>query len=515
MSRRPTPPHGVKVDPAPRGAPITRLRVVFWNTHGLSETTRRLIFSRLHARQVDVFVACETWGMHRGRHSDGLDAMLLAETPPTPRSNGESGRESGGLAVFVHPDLHGSLECTHVTLNAITIARGLNALSVVYLPPAMSDDAVARELNQLPLSTLVVGDLNCRFSGVNGATANTPRGRSRAISGWRAASSMRIRKTETPVSQIDHLLSRTTAEASHPPDLRHVTPQDMGSHSDHPALLFDWAFDLGASLRVTAAKRPNICLHHLRNWKVAQQLGKAFDGVFDMVEHLFEDELLMGHGSEAAAQKAIDDATACLTDLVDTVAAAVLGEYDILEIRGTRDKTFERLKTTRTKSALSRAFKRMQRNGPKAWVHSRGDESSPEDDVRGHFEALFAPPAEAELPPNPPFEPVPTNQLPSQILQTTSPGAITSWMSRYPKAKSAGPDRVHARVLDALTTWSLVFPNVLCRLFRAAIRTGLTPRCWNISRINLLPKTPTQGLYMNSGPSRLQPCFDAASKAFG
>jgi hypothetical protein len=152
----------------------------------------------------------------------------------------------------------------------------------------------------------------------------------------------------------------------------------------------------------------------------------------------------------------------------------------------------------------------MQRDIPHPRLESRQDSVSPEEDVINHFSKLFSAPASDTPGPDTPFRV--TKTLSMEMRSALSPGAIEGWTDSYPKAKSAGPDRIHARVMKVMCKHSS-FAIVLSRLFRHLAMTGLTPEDWNNSRINLLPKTKEARHVTEFRPvsltSMLRRCFES------
>jgi hypothetical protein len=248
------------------------LNVTFWNSRGLGVQTRKVVFDAIWNRQVDIFIVCETWGMHR-RYKDGLQTMLVADTPPILRAGTTNGREKGGLAVFSHPDFHKHISILQFTQDTLSICIDHNTLSAVYLPPSMTDDKVSTVMENLPPSSLVVGDLNCRFSGINGATADTPRTRGRVLAQWSAARSLRVQQTTSPVSQIDHLLLSSNRDGT--AALQHTTNIQMGANSDHGALHFLWQIQSTNTQHTPTTRKPNLCLRHI-NHKNASPVRSYF-----------------------------------------------------------------------------------------------------------------------------------------------------------------------------------------------------------------------------------------------
>lgn len=482
------------------------LRVVFWNTRGLNQTKRRIIFNTLSNRFADLFIVCETWGMHR-RYQDGLEAMLVADTPPS-LCAGASGREKGGLAVFSHPNLHKDLSHIQSTEHSLSVALRQNVLTAVYLPPSLSEEQTQGVMDKLPHSEIIVGDFNCRFLGVNGATENKPADRGRMLARWCAASNMRVHQGADPISQIDHLL--LSMEHQGDAALRHIAAEDMGDESDHAALRFQWHMRTQTPCTAPAQRRRHLCLRHLDHEHVCDQLGESFDAVAPLIKHLFQPPFLSVKDDEATSQHAINMAAECLADLVWDVAAAVLGEYDAVEVRQEKDKTFEKLGQCRTRPDVSMAFKRMQRSAPKARLLSRDVTCSPGEDVLAYYTALFsAPPSDLPLP-TLPFTPPPHLSVPmANALGLTS---IQSWAKEYPKSKAPGPDCMYARLFGVLCEHS-GFPLLVRYLFQHIAITGLTPHCWNTSRIYLLPKKTEAETVMDFRPvsltQMLRRCFES------
>lgn len=79
------------------------------------------------------------------------------------------------------------------------------------------------------------------------------------------------------------------------------------------------------------------------------------------------------------------------------------------------------------------------------------------------------------------------NSAPDALLAAFTEARLRKIIARYPKHKSAGPDSLHAKVFDALSS-SPVFIRQLCDLFHLCIHLGTTPSSWNTSNTCLLAK---------------------------
>ena len=74
----------------------------------------------------------------------------------------------------------------------------------------------------------------------------------------------------------------------------------------------------------------------------------------------------------------------------------------------------------------------------------------------------------------------------TEMLPPFSEDDVKKEIAGQDASKAYSGDSIYIRILQALLPSS--FPRILCRLFNVCLRTGTTPRAWNLTDIHLLTK---------------------------
>jgi hypothetical protein len=135
------------------------LHVGYVNVQGLSLDSWNASCSLLEST-VDYLFVAETWFVEHKKHSK--DRRLVASTPK-PRAN-LMGRSRGGIYLLGTYDARSRARNIMTTEHTITFSRDDQVISGVYLPPkSLSPSDIQIILDELPKSTVLLGDINARF----------------------------------------------------------------------------------------------------------------------------------------------------------------------------------------------------------------------------------------------------------------------------------------------------------------------------------------------------------------
>lgn len=94
----------------------------------------------------------------------------------------KEGRQHGGLILLLSPRIR-HLVCSHdVSKHHLSVGLKIShsftlTVTGVYLPPSLSDDQVQMVLGSVPVSQVIVGDINTRYGASFQDSASGPPGR--------------------------------------------------------------------------------------------------------------------------------------------------------------------------------------------------------------------------------------------------------------------------------------------------------------------------------------------------
>jgi hypothetical protein len=495
------------------------LRVAYVNVRGLGASKLRYIH-RQYLDRYDLVILAETWEM-------SLDIARThpsyIESSPITRF-GEGRRADGGLLVLARPDIAAQVRATHTSPYFITVTHLAYTITGVYLPPSLDQTAFANALSSIPVSSMILGDINVRYGRLFNDTHTGPAPKIREIAVW---TQHRLLEHLHPISgytRVDHVFRHSSLDPTH----IEYNIIDAGVPTDHPAI--DVRINAPPiampSEIAPAANRPAVeqatatrfHLAPLRDELRVRALITAYESCArDFDDDITTFETYLPHMNVHARCDGLDWLDEQMLQHIHTAAHAVLGTYNAGEARTKVDRTMDELKADAKAPKVAQTFKRACR------VHSSRLE--PEDptltlseEVGRHFASIFTPNGTTPDTPDLLDPKYGFTQHQSQnfgtgdveIAARFTRATVERFFKRYKASKACGPDSLHTLIIRALLPSRLT--DHIVRIFSLCAMIGLTPRRWNDVSIHPLAKVANAKYISQCRPialsSMLRRCFE-------
>lgn len=467
----------------PTSTQIMSIKVLYMNTAGL--TAPKLLCASKLFDTYHIIIFAETWHTRQTTSHP----YLIAHSPNnSPRS---VGHQNGGIAILSkYPN---SITITHNTEYSISFKfDGIN-FAAIYLPPKLSTSNVDRILSATPKPQILIGDVNVRYGSINGDTISTCPGRRETIA--RHCNTWDIHwqrnSNHNQVSRTDHLYKDSNIRSTW-----ELSPDKFGIRSDHHPMLI-------------TIEPPNPTMHIRRELRRFQL--KHLD---DPLVTLITRRIYNNYDENSIDDLSIDTFYDSIALSIHNTAEKVLTSYVPSEARQRSDPILHQLQTSTTSMPDSiRLFKRLQRSmAHRNRINPSNGSMSVETEVEHYFKSMYQTlPKKLLATRRSPFFPSSPIGINDECF---SPESICLFFRQYPGTKSCGRDGFHTRLLQTLCENELdPLPCRLSTLFQRCLREGLTPRNWNQSVVNPLPKKANSSTIDDFRPVSLTPmirrCFES------
>jgi Reverse transcriptase (RNA-dependent DNA polymerase) len=442
----------------------------------------------------DILVLSETWFV---RYDYMAHPYSVTQSRSTERKG--NSRHNGGLLVMARDSrlIHSVESSKHCIL--MRIMGGVSILSV-YLPPSLDLDQVEAELGSFPEHpyNVIVGDINVRFTGISTSRLTSTHQKQSFWNRWNRENGFSMATpSEEPVRvtqeqhralhkrrhpprlptvgacysmranpELDHVLIRESTEV----EVHLLETKQFGIETDHQYLI-RCSFPLPEGIHLPEEERRGLGRFRVENLKK--------DGFGRRAEECW---MRLDSGIDWDIED-VDKFDRTLCCAVQAVFDEVLGTYDTILCRKSRDVIGPKLQSELSREAATRLFKRKQRGLKHRLIVTPETEGrSAMQECSERFSKLFDNPSDVSLPGIDLRD-----AIIDELRESVWPEKIRRFIREYPKDKACGADSIHSILMWALRGTSFVLR--LSDLFDLCIRAGKTPERWNKSITCLLPKT--------------------------
>lgn len=356
-------------------------KIVYTNVNGLSSKKLNFFTKLIHNQVHDIIILAETWNTNAPTYLQ--HPYFIAHSIPIPPPTGAR-RGQGGILVLANPNLHCHISTPLITEHTIDIQIGPLRIRTGYYPPkSMNTTVFQHEIQyQSHLIHLFLADFNVRAH--NSPTIQfpnnfpTPTSRLQTLSNWLYTNNFHLVPTDAP-SGNDHVLATNEMEyvsASYSP-----FPPEAG-YSDHGLLAVELpAQHLGLA---PAAMNPAVATRrfHLRKLlscdpynQTPRVLQKTFSHIWaktqlDRAESWARIDNHLATQGWLARRTALDDIEGILHDTIMATSEAVLGSYDVAEMKKKIPVPLVTADSELRAHNAIRQYKRLQRGQPSTIVSS-------------------------------------------------------------------------------------------------------------------------------------------------
>lgn len=472
------------------------LSIGYLNVRGLTDDKWRLLLALISADppspssspsplpSYDLIFLAETWYVNHTAHLSH-PLTLLSSPFPCPR---REGRQHGGLLLLLSTRIRSLVQSyvVHEHFLSVCLKTGSSStatISAVYLPPSLSDDQVMRVLKTMPISDIMLGDINVRYGVLFDDSSSGPPGRRRAIDGFMAKKHLVHVKPTTGKTRVDHAFL-----ASHLSGDSVLGFSDPPVTTDHP--LLSLRVTLPSDLRDSASTQSPLFRYYtkyLEHQLTQKVLLDVYSEITQPIDPLFHH--VMSHPIES--RDVINVLDSLLLEGVQETCERVLGSYEVSDMQSHVDDHLVDHLSSRppsdTASAI-RLFKRSQRcRRSDHLLQSRDPARSAMEDVTDYYRDMYSLPEPIQVSPSSPeISPSP----PDALLSLFSPQRVFEAIKAYPLNKSPGLDSVNTTIMRSLCpSPHALLARHLSDLFKICVTYRSTPDRWNESLIFPIPKS--------------------------
>lgn len=360
---------------------------------------------------------------------------------PSNHPNHCSRGQGGLIALSNNPQNFQVIQTTEYT---ISLKFQNLVISAVYFPPSLKLPTISQILTNLPVSNIILGDINVRY-GVRFKDICTNPSRRQLLENFFSANGFCHSIPTNLHTKTDHLFHSSNLRV----DWELVA--DNSFKSDHLLMKVELP-DVISNPRRAQSTRFN--LKNLEDPRKVDLLKNSLNHKLKTtkIDHLLE----MGPSlNPTEAQQQIDKVYNLLTDHISKCCSSTLGTY------------IPKFKTKTNEAANLRSLKKENCNNRSNKVIDN------EQTVEQHFINQF------QSIPKPQKLQYPIPQLPHYVRLYFSSEAIIRFFKHYPKQKACGIDGLHTRIIEVLLETDMKI--WLSNLFHKCIQTGTTPTRWNES----------------------------------
>jgi len=460
-------------------------------------------------KSFDFLFIAEHWYQH---HNARLAHPLIFCSTTLPLSTNKTlprGRKHGGIYLLVRPHLRSLIQSTTSSQYSITVSLPGFRFTAVYYPPySLSEQNLKHNLNLIGPVDLLLGDINTKFPFNSAARTNISSSstttRSILFQTWAVNCGMVhiSDNTQNTIShQIpDHVFASTQIQSDI--TLHLVSTRLLAFQTDHRYLLHVQYHHNAppttphctpiapiesvpgpVRFHIQRLRKPKVVQKFQKNWALMDSLFTRFKG-----SEAFDVDMLDG----------------LLCSAVQGVAETVLGIYHPEDARKKEDQSAQRLATQLDMPSSIQLVKRAQRTSAIGLkMVSATSTSTPMAESIDHYSTIFDTSDH-----NPNFQAIRTDHTPnspshsrntyvssilpnipscptfdevtvlaSGLLDTVTTDKIKFQLGRMSSTSSCGSDGITVIMLRHLL--ETTFPQHLCQLYHACLRSGQTPARWN------------------------------------
>ena len=444
------------------------LRVAYVNVQGLDAQTWRRVQGLVEMGTLDLAFVAETWYVGFERYVASPSTVAYTPRPTTKTGS----RYRGGLCLLGSTRVRSRLgPPAVVTPDSIALTLGDDIIAGVYLPPSMSEREVEGVLEGVATASVLLGDVNVRYSG--GRTP-TPRERGVVIDRWAYSNTLRRLQPTAATSPVPGVETQQTltvdhcyVRRTHVGDLLHLlSTGNLGILTDHQYMLLLMVQGMGGREHCPMeAKLPRFCIGKLGSARVAANLRDTWETVSRSIDRTFR---------KSADPDRLNDA---LVDACQRTCILVLGEASQTAKDSPRDTETE-VSHHRLRRQL---FALDEDNGP-LFSGTAGvtalQEAATVLGKRYRAQGGRKPRLDGR------------RGTEDDVGWSWTADDIRDMIASQDGSKACGGDGVHMRALKALRDTTLA--EYMATLYEACIAEGRTPRAWNRTEIQLIVKDKTK-----------------------
>lgn len=446
-----------------------QLRIAYVNVRGLSKPTLDIAEGWMKNKKFDILFLAETWFSNEFTYLASPFYTIQSTRPP---KNPKSSRPTCGILVLCRRDLHPHIS-TEFTIHSVTIRINQTIISGVYLPPSLSSTDFKQTLENLPASTILLGDFNCIISSADARTSSLKS----------FCAERNLHHVSPLEARLDHIWVTERSHA-HTPSFTPKTHLD-GILSDHGLISIMIPIQGSNISNNTTAPTKRFFLKHLNDETKCDQLHARYEQFSPLINDTITEAINGTRGkSWSKISQWVDTVDEIWNLAIKQSCEEILGTYHVDEVKQWEDKSFERLAKSNSMSSSIRLWKRAQR-GRQTRITSSSDKSSPLVEGIELFKSVYSDPSCTMSLRN---ETLPHTIAPDiDLTSSMTMQQLRKAIRKYPKHKSCGPDGLHARIFVAMTD-SDIFMHHFATICQFYVNVCCTPSSWNISNTPLLPK---------------------------
>jgi endonuclease/exonuclease/phosphatase family metal-dependent hydrolase len=478
------------------------LRVGYLNVRGLTDDKWRHLVSLISpsSSTFDILFLSETWFVN---HVSRISHPYTYLASPLLKVN-TSGHQHGGLLLLVSPLVRTRIQTHAVSEHMISMAlkpcmgHPAMTISALYLAPSLADPQIETILNKIPISDIILGDINTRYGALLHDKASGPAGRRHVIDGFAARRHLAHLIPHTGKTRVDHVFVRS--ELARPGTTLDISVAPVTT--DHPLMTLCFPTS-DTSLQEDILPEQHLGRYYtkyLSHPVTRKSLLSAYDDILPDLSGLMEEAL-----QSALFSHDISDARALVNQIdqllflaVAETCQQVLGSYVVSETQGRlEDHLVDHLSREQPSSASSaiRLFKRSQRSSrSEHLLRSRHPDRSAMEDATDYYRDIYSLKTESrvECAPISPVSPL------VSLAHLFAPPQTHHAIWKYPLNKSPGLDSIDIAILRALCpSSSSSFLRHLSGLFQLCMAYGVTPDRWNESVIFPIPKSTSNQSFIH------------------
>lgn len=438
----------------------------------------------------DILFVSETWFVDQELHQRH-PFMVLSSPNVRPRPGG---RQHGGLLVLASLGIQRRISSFKIDEYFISVSLGdtNQIFTAVYFPPSLPPNDLEPILKTLPLSTIIVGDINIRYGVSFGDSVSGPPKRKKVIDKYMGRRHLVHIKPVNGISRVDHAFVTSSLAG-------YVTLSftDSGVSTDHPLATIKISCpDTHPSLSIPSyyPVSPVSLQRYYIKYLSLDITSTYFGNQYDTSHGFYLSKFFADIVSKSIPQPddihgLLNMMDLALLEAIQETAEQVLGSYQVSETQAQDDWLTETLSAPPSLSvplsnaAAIRLFKRTFRSKRcDSHLVSRNPTIPVVEDAIHFYEDIY--------------QTSTTRTRTQQHAQVEDPflmglfnsASIANAIQEYPSGKSPGVDSMDIIILKSLLKHSSSFLTQLTYLFQYCAQTGLTPSRWNESIIHPIPK---------------------------
>jgi len=504
------------------------IKIGYLNIAGLTQAKHQACISLIDGGLFDILFLAETWFVRSLPYMQHPYSFVQSKYINASKTGL---RSTNGILIMVSDAARNFITSWTVSQYSILLKVDQHSLLAVYLPPSLSLSQLSTIVHSFPPYDILLGDINCRFSGITQSKRQSPvplqqfwqthiqktsmimlpiQNDSFLISDLLStqlqstrseflSDSTKLYQLYTnaliptlPSPELDHAFVKRSL--SNIFQLRLLQSKPFGFPTDHQYFLHLIIDSERQSPDEILIREPvgRYYLERLQNAKVVIEFRAQWLLLSNELNILF---------STTQDITSLDQA---LLSAVQTVAQTSLGSYKVPGKKSSPDTSSESLAGSLSSVAAIQLFKRHMRSesNRKQIVPLESNGNAMQDCISKFQSQFFDSAITSDCHPIGDVHPE-TNK---EFFQLFTVKKVKEFIEQYPIQKACGEDSIHILLLRELIGTSFI--NLLSQLFIQCIRQETTPSRWNESVVYLLPKLKTGSPTANTvRPLSILPMF--------